>query len=732
MNARRPRRSKMIITVATGPIPHEWAAASPFAGLEVCATAGWQVTAGSPVPRFDEDFWDCSGVVGLPKGLAYSARCVNFAKIVDPALRLTAKEYVFALLAPEHESVLALPHANRDHVKPPTASHLAKATTAWMNYVTGQGLSCLAEVLQEHCDAYRLMRSQGLRKNSRPVSAATLASALQPVKEMADYGAVFSVDGYRPGFKPWPKQTMVQLVGRKVNPAGDTLPVAEEVFAPTVAAALFLVETVGPLVAAEYGTLESRRDSQCKERIGDEELAALQGVLDRYVREGSPLPECNERQVPRRITRGWAPQDPMLRLDFNALWRQATGYGSVFDAHIPLIRPLLVQALGRVGLAGAFGRDAALIPRADDPKTLVPWTAPLTADGLRDLVQVLVGTCRILVAALSGMRASELDELTGDSAQEPVQVSGGTSRFRLASKLVKGKPLGGIDEQWVVLEPAWRAVKLAAQLRNAEGEDPVFSAQQLSYLHERLREWVNGEAGQGLGLAAIPPGPVNGRMLRKTLALELAHRPGGLLASKIHLKHITVVTTEGYAMRPGGSQGSLLAEMEREAAGHQLELTRQAFEDFRAGRMPAGPGARELIAAFEHIDTQLKDHDAGTATVLDSDRRLENLLRQQSKHLHLQAANYCWFRDPSRALCLKLAGTPTADKPLAGMCDSARCPQATHHPCHLPVWQSQVTSGKVFLDNPRFPKGEKTRLSVEVERAQRVTNEIIVASTSGG
>jgi hypothetical protein len=36
-------------------------------------------------------------------------------------------------------------------------------------------------------------------------------------------------------------------------------------------------------------------------------------------------------------------------------------------------------------------------------------------------------------------------------------------------------------------------------------------------------------------------------MLRRTLALELAYRPGGVLASKIHLKHVAVATTEGYA-----------------------------------------------------------------------------------------------------------------------------------------------------------------------------------------
>ncbi|MFD5062258.1 MULTISPECIES: hypothetical protein [unclassified Streptomyces] len=31
------------------------------------------------------------------------------------------------------------------------------------------------------------------------------------------------------------------------------------------------------------------------------------------------------------------------------------------------------------------------------------------------------------------------------------------------------------------------------------------------------------------------------------------------------------------------------------------------------------------------------------------------------------------------------------------MCDSARCPQATHHPCHRPVWASAAASSKVFI-----------------------------------
>jgi hypothetical protein len=84
---------------------------------------------------------------------------------------------------------------------------------------------------------------------------------------------------------------------------------------------------------------------------------------------------------------------------------------------------------------------------------------------------------------------------------------------------------------------------------------------------------------------------------------------------------------------------------------------------------------------------------------------------------------------PSRALCLKLAGTPTADKPLAGMCDSARCVQATHHACHRPVWADTVAATTTFLGSlGRARTTERVRLQSELDRAQRVLTAIDAAA----
>jgi hypothetical protein len=188
---------------------------------------------------------------------------------------------------------------------------------------------------------------------------------------------------------------------------------------------------------------------------------------------------------------------------------------------------------------------------------------------------------------------------------------------------------------------------------------------------------------------------------------------------------ITTATTEGYAARPGGAQGRLLAEIAEDEAARNLQIVLEEYRNYQDGIMPAGPGARELTAFFASIDTGLAGHEAAAPRVVASDQHVLNLLSKRAQVLHLAAANYCWFTDPSRALCLKLAGTPAAGKPLAGTCDSARCPQATHHPCHRPVWADAVTSTTAFIGSlGRTRTAERARLQAELDRAQRVLDAI--------
>jgi hypothetical protein len=67
---------------------------------------------------------------------------------------------------------------------------------------------------------------------------------------------------------------------------------------------------------------------------------------------------------------------------------------------------------------------------------------------------------------------------------------------------------------------------------------------------------------------------------------------------------------------------------------------------------------------------------------------------------------------------------------MIGMCDSARCPQATHHPRHRPVWAEHAEQTKTFLGSlGPTRRTERTRLQADYDRALRVITGIDAAAT---
>jgi len=65
--------------------------------------------------------------------------------------------------------------------------------------------------------------------------------------------------------------------------------------------------------------------------------------------------------------------------------------------------------------------------------------------------------------------------------------------------------------------------------------------------------------------------------------------------------------------------------------------------------------------------------------------------------------------------------------------ERTRCPQATHHPCHRPVWADAVTSTTAFIGMlGRTRTAERVRLQAELDRAQRVLDSIDAAAAKAG
>ena len=660
------------MTTALAPVGGPWR--SEFTGADVCREAGLTLPDGVRLPVFDDDVWDFTQVIGLPVQMPLYSRRFDFTAIPGPPWRLVAKELIFAMLAPRHEAVALLSRAYRTPVHLSTAYGRLIELTGFLAWLTGRGIGSLTEIDDHCCQAYLAHRRYVRDEDGAVVgelSPATRRTAAQIIVDLLNYGELFTTDRLPAGLRPWGGASASAIAEM---PSGKTMnktpPLANEVLQPMLAAALYLVTTFGPHAAGLNHQI--REIDRIKPRNATRDIPTRQitSLLQQYERTGDPFPLLPDRHIRDRLDAGWDPDDPLLPIALSHLAHQA-GFKQFHHHWIPQLRARLEATLGLVGAEKHFGRNAAIVDRADGEGTL-PWTLPLhrlQAVALAGIVRTATIT---VIAAISGMRASELMELQV-GCRQPEEFSPGLVRYRIASKVVKGQPLGGTQDEWVVIQPVYQAVELAEQLHDDPREGgPLFGRFEFGVRYKWFRNWVNSPAGQRAGLAPIPEAPVNLRALRRTLAIELAYRPGGVLATKIALKHVAVATTEGYASRPGGAQAELLIEVNKHESERNLELVWAEFRNYQQGIMPAGPGARELTGFFAHIDAQPGPADASAVKVQRSDREVLGLLTKRAKTLHLGAANFCWFTDPSRALCLKLAGTPHADKPLAGMCDSAR------------------------------------------------------------
>ncbi len=702
-------------------------AGGPFSGVDVATAAGLQLRPGSTRPVFDHDIWDLSGLVDAPVIMGAHRKVLDFTQIASPHWRTVARQYLLARMAPGHLAVATLPRALRSPLNPNSLWLTLKHLAAWFNYLTDIDVASLTDVTQAHCDAYldRVCRYAG-QLDRRPAPA-TLTMSIRATQTLTLYAEILD-DHYRPGFSPWAGRSP-DVVAGNLRPYGNrTPPVPDALLRPLLANTLYLVSTIAPHLSGEAvrARAAEQREAQSRRHLPTRELACVRAAIQANTDAGVPAPRLSASSLAQRLARGWNPHDPLL----HTAWHPVVVAAAAAMGHrrdLERLRPELEGWVQQCGIEQPWGRTAASVARRDTGEP-VTWTAPMSRHELDAAIYALTSACFYLTSALSGMRASELLEVSAGGRHRD-ELPGGSSRFRLVTRRIKGEPFGGVQDAWVVIADVDRAIAMAEQLTGATPGQRLFAtgSNNSASRFTALRQWINGEPGRRLGLDPIPPGAINPRALRRTLALAIAQRPHGLMAAKVHLKHVSVAATEGYAARPGGQQAAFIAEITAEEEAEHLRLTVAAFQDYQRGVLPTGRGARDLIAAFRSVDQLLARHEPGPVTVID-DRRVERLLKATAASLHVGVGNYCWFTDPSKALCLKLAGTPEASEPLIGMCDSARCPQATHHSRHRPVWAEHAEHiNTVFLGNPRLSTPEQARARAAFDRAQRILAEIDAA-----
>jgi hypothetical protein len=698
------------LSAAEVPVALESATFAPQLDILVVVGARLRPDPSLPKPCFGDDVWDLSAVADIP-AYAQMPACLrlDWSTIAHPAFRLCAKEVGLALLQPRIGLDHRLANARRRAVPPHgLVAHLGR-WRSWFSWLEVHGVRRLADVTQAHCDAWLVGRLE-------EVGRAAVHSEVRELRRFADYSALLTTDAYPPGFYPWPGRSAAQVAGWRSAGENTTPVIPDEVFSPLLAAALFLVQVAGPDVLAAREEWQRLMVTPCKG-------SGLDRRLHRYLaelrRSQQGLPELHPRHLEHQQARGVLDlADPLHRVNLRLIERHIGAYsGSLARAGR---RALVEGAVAELGCApGGLRTLPAHVVDPADPANRRRWHRGFAPYDIDDLVNLVLTGAYVVVAALSGLRYSELAEMRRGCVRAE-QLANGMVRHRIHTKLVKGRPFGGELHRWTVIAEVAQAFAVVEQLIPV---DLPFARFNPIARFPKLLRWVNGGEGQRAFLAPVPEDwNFNGRQFRRTLARHLDFRPHGVLAGKVHLKHVSVTTSEGYYGRVGSSAAAFLADVEHERTRARLETTKELYADWVAGRPIAGPGRKELEVLFSSVRQELAALDS---SVIATDSRLEDLLRRRAATLHVGTLNYCWFIDPARARCLLQAGRAGATAPLIAMCEPTRCANATIHPEHQPVWLDTTRHLDRLLASPVVPDHEKQRLALERERVHAVADAVV-------
>lgn len=669
-----------------------------------------------PQVLFGGECWDARKAPNRPAHLKDVAFRYTWPVLISGRWQPVCKELLAALFNPNYPGLQAVV-ARRSRPLPfsSTRSRIA-SWTAWLRWLERHGVTDLLQVTQSHCDRY-------LEENKERMTAQSCAGDLIiPVRDFAVYQRVLR-ESYPVGFQPWGRRSASKVAGRKPMGQNKTPWIPDEVLHPLLASALFMVEQAAPdlrRARTEYSITAGLACSRTPQTI-DQELPKL---LQRYEEEGLKLPPA--RVVPagadqlRQINLHWLGQSAGLRLGREGLTLAQ--------------QALILEAAEKLGVGDArpLFTHPSMISLEDGREQ--PWRIAFSAEQLQADLKRLVSACFILITALSGLRPSETLELERGCVQS-LKDEDEHTRYRLHSRVIKGRRYGGERESWIVIKTVGEAVRCMESLV-PEGEGQKLfvphaickeigkPSRAILPLREMLKEFVASqpEWADQAGLPAIPlvngqPWHLKPSQFRRTLARQLAYRPHGTLASKIYLKHVSATITEGYWGPAGESAELFLKEVEEQEQEARLQRLQEQFSQWREGQQLAGGGSRKLAQDFATVHA---DMEAFSGTVEQSERRLRLLLRQRAGTLHIGLLNDCHFTDPSKARCLKSRGISDADKPLLPACEPSRCANAVITQDHAPRWEQPLIQITILLADSKIPRHERERLGHERERLQAI------------
>jgi integrase len=624
---------------------------------------------GVPLPAFSDPVWDLAAADGAANIPAH-AKVIRFDRFADAAWEGRARELLMARLNPTHPTVRAagVHRSSTRGTAVRTVVELAHALVLLARWAVETGRpSNLGRWRPADSHAYlEARRADGQLSPLRLVQSAVALRSLHTYRRLLSGGGLPE--------DPFDDLPLPTVVGFQ---AGDTCTgslVPRDVFWPVLRAAwAYLDRFADDILAArdEWAALLSQAPS----RLPAEE------VLARWVADpnalvcvhtgagGEPVGLPNWRLLSLRL--GF----PDYRLG------QAQGEA---------VRKIRAHAETLVSseriVVGGLAEPLTRVERPDD--TNGPWRNGLDAAAMAVELASLRTAAYIFIAALSGMRDSEIQELRRGCIEER---HGG-----LVVRSRQHKHRDGREQQWAVIDPVGRAIEVLERLswhdthlfvpitpglaEGRSGRSPRSGGIDANTSIGTFITHVN-EIALGAGLDPIPTARVTTHMFRHTFAVIAADEPFAEIAVGWQLKHAAnrIHTTQAHLDRTGtGWDADLQSEQTRAA----IDALYESFVGYLDGATIAGPGSTRRTAFFDAVAAEAAERFPGQ---LGDDELIKPLLRSTAENFYPGTLNDCAF-DASLARCLDAAPASDRTQPILSACQPGRCPNATIEARHRPVW----------------------------------------------
>lgn len=614
------------------------------------------------VPTFADDVWDLSAADGA-MNVPPAAKVVKFSRFPTAAWASVARTILMAQLNPNHP-VLRSSHIHRSSVRGTNVS-----TVVALARVLGD----LARWAEQHdLGPLRLWGGRDglafveLPQDAEPPSDQTRLKRAGAIRALHVYRELLPDGGLRAD--PFDGQALPKAIGYRQPDACTGPLVRRDVFWPLLRAAWTYLDTFSDDIL----------DARCEwERLQERTPArnSTAAVLKAWRLDGSAI-------VPLHTAAGfWPTDEPNWRLlslqlglrDFT-LGQGQSGPVKAAQAHA---RDLVRR--GRT-IRGGLAEPLARVSRRDG--LAGPWRNGLDPRSLTMELTALRGAAYIFIAAISGMRDSEIQDLQRGCLA--VDHAGPVLRGR------KWKHSDGRPATWAVIDPVARAIEVLERLSRHETHlfapffKPAGSTRRAgidaNHAIEVFITHVN-DIAESAGLQPIPTARVTTHMFRHTFAVIAADEPFAEIAVGWQLKHAAnrILTTQAHLDREGtGWDKDIATEQTRSA----IDALYDSFTGYLDGGTIGGGGGARRAALFDGIAAEVAERFPGQT---GDDEVIKPFLRTAAQNFYPGTLNDCAF-DASLARCLTSVDPSDRSTPVLSACQPGRCPNATMEEKHRPVW----------------------------------------------